>query len=99
MTMSAASALLDPRTFIKAGDAHHPIRINAVLVGPLPLAMHVQPIRFEATWTIAIHVAVEQALVECDRVPGRLAMASSGQRACAFDVALHRRRTGRSGGR
>jgi superfamily II DNA or RNA helicase len=34
MTMSAISAVLDPHTFIKAGDAHHPIRINAVLVGP-----------------------------------------------------------------
>jgi hypothetical protein len=34
MNMSAISAVLDRHTFIKAGDAHHPIRINAVLVGP-----------------------------------------------------------------
>ncbi len=34
MTMSAISAVFDAHTFIKAGDAHHPIRINAILVGP-----------------------------------------------------------------
>jgi hypothetical protein len=34
MSMSAISAVFNPHTFIKAGDAHHPIRINAVLVGP-----------------------------------------------------------------
>lgn len=34
MNMSAISALLDPHTHLKAGNAYHPTRINAILVGP-----------------------------------------------------------------
>jgi hypothetical protein len=34
MALSGASAALDPRTGAWAGDAWHPIRINAVLIGP-----------------------------------------------------------------
>jgi hypothetical protein len=34
MCLSAISAVMDPHTHMKAGDAYHPIRLNAILVGP-----------------------------------------------------------------
>jgi hypothetical protein len=37
MCLSAISAVFDPHTHMKAGDAYHPVRLNAILVGPTAL--------------------------------------------------------------